>query len=324
MRIALPVISALIVLAGLPQAAPAQGDFPSRPIRIVVPFLPGPAPDAVARIAGEALSQRVHQPVIVENRAGAGGTIGADYVAKSAPDGYTLFLATEAPLGISPATYGKLGYDPVKDFAPISLLATSGFYLVGCPKLPINDVAGLIALAKTRSVSYATSGVGSYHHLTGEMMKMRGGFDMVHVPYQGASAAMVDVMNCAVDVGFVAVGSVLPQIKSGTAKFKVLAVTTQRREPETPDIPTIQEAGIPGVDMEGYYGLLAPKGTPRPVLDKLSAELAEVMKTKKVIDRIEALGMHVVASTPQVFGERIRTDLDKFGTLAKEVNLHVQ
>jgi tripartite-type tricarboxylate transporter receptor subunit TctC len=321
----LPAALCLLALsAAHPPAGLAEDAYPSKPIHIVVPFLPGPAPDAVARIAGEDLSKRVGQPVVVENKTGAGGTIGAEYVARSAPDGYTLLLATEAPMGISPVIYGKLGYDPVKDFEPISLLATSGFYMIACPNLPVKNLDDLRALARTRKLSYASSGIGSYHHLTGEMLKKRGGFDMTHVPYKGASAAMVDVINCSVDVGFVAVGSVLGQVKSGASKFKVIAVTTKNREPETPDIPTIQESGIPGVDMEGYYALLAPKGTPKAVVDKLHAELVEVMKSKSVADRISQMGMHVVADTPQQFAARISADLQKFERLAKEVNLQTQ
>ena len=321
--IARRALAALAVL-GCALAASAQDAYPSKPIRIIVPFLPGPAPDAVARLAGEELSRRVGQPVLVENKTGAGGTIGAEFVAKSAPDGYTLLLATEAPLGISPVIYSNLGYDPVKDFEPISLLATSGFFMVACPSLPAKSVADLRAIAAQRKLSYASSGVGSYHHLTGEMIKKRGGFDMTHVPYKGAAAAIVDVMNCSVDLGFVAVGSALAQVKSGAAKYKVLAVTTKNRDPQTPDIPTIQESGIPGVDMEGYYALLAPKGTPKPVIDKLSAELQAVMRTKAVADRISQMGMHVVASTPQQFAARIAADLTKFQALAKEVNLQTQ
>ena len=317
---------ALAALAAFAFVLPAfaQDTYPSKPIRIVVPFLPGPAPDAVARIAGEELSRRVGQPVLVENKTGAGGTIGADFVAKAAPDGYTLLLATEAPLGISPIIYTKLGYDPVKDFEPISLLATSGFFMVACPNLPAKSVSDLRALAGQRKLSYASSGIGSYHHLTGEMLKKRGGFDMTHVPYKGAAAAMVDVINCSVDLGFVAVGSALGQVKSGASKFRVLAVTTKARDPQTPDIPTIQESGIPGVDMEGYYALLAPKGTPKAIVDKLYAELSEVMKTNSVANRISQLGMHVVASTPQQFAARISADLLKFQALAKEVNLQTQ
>lgn len=324
MRIVLAAASAFAFLIGVSSGAHAQESYPSKPIRIIVPFLPGPAPDAIARLAGEQLSKRMGQPVIVENRTGAGGTIGADYVAKSPPDGYTLFLATEAPLGISPVVYGKLGYDPVKDFEPISILARSGFYMVACPKLGVKNLADLRALSRIKSLSYASSGTGSYHHLTGEMLKKRGGFEMTHVPYKGAAAAMVDVMNCSVDVGFVAVGTALAQVKSGASKFKTIAVTTQQREPETPDIPTIQESGIPGVDMEGYYGLLAPAGTPKAIIARLSSELAEVMKTKVVVDRIKGMGMHVVSNSPAEFAKRIRTDLDKFRKLAEEVNLRPQ
>lgn len=321
MRFALAAAVVVASLAGVGSTALAQDAYPSKPIRIIVPFLPGPAPDAIARLAGEYLSQRVGQPVVVENRTGAGGTIGAEYVAKSPPDGYTLFLATEAPLGISPVTYGKLGYDPVTDFEPISILARSGFFMLACPDLPAKNLAELKDVSRTKKLTFASSGVGSYHHLTGEMLNKRGGLRMTHVPYKGAAAAMVDIMNCSVDVGFAAVGTVLGQVKSGKAKFKILAATTQHREEATPEIPTIQESGIPGVDMEGYYGLLAPKGTPKVVVDKLSAELAEVMKTKAVVDRINQMGMHVVSNTPEEFAARIKADLEKFGKLAKEVNL---
>lgn len=307
-----------------PAAALAQGAYPNRTVRFIVPFLPGPAPDIVGRTVAEELSKRMGQPFIVENRAGAGGTIGAEFVAKSPADGYTIFVATEAPLGISPIVYPKLGYDVLKDFTPISIVARSGFYLVVCPTLPVRGVADLVELSRKRPISYASSGYGSFHHLTAELMKKRGAFQMTHVPYKGASAALADIMGCNVDLGFVAVGSVLPQVKAGLSKLKPIAVTTLRREPETPDIPTLSESGFPGVEMEGYYGLVAPRGTPQTVIDRLAAEVADVMKTKAIIDRYRDLGLTIVAGTPQEFAARLVSDLDRFGKLASEVNLQVQ
>ena len=314
----------LIAILCAPAAALAQGAWPSRTVRFIVPFLPGPAPDIVGRTVADELSKRLGQPFIVENRAGAGGTIGAEFVAKSPADGYTIFVATEAPLGISPIIYPKLGFDVLRDFSAISIVARSGFYLVVCPSLPVRTVGDLVELSRKKPLAYASSGNGSFHHLTAEVLKKRGSFQMTHVPYKGAAAAVADVMACTVDMGFVAVGSVLPQIRSGVSKLKAIAVTSLTRQPETPDIPTLNESGFPGVEMEGYYGLVAPRGTPQAVIDKLASEVAEVMKSKSIVDRYRDLGLTIVAGTPQEFTARLASDLERFARLAKEVNLQVQ
>jgi tripartite-type tricarboxylate transporter receptor subunit TctC len=308
----------------LPHAGSAQGNFPTKPVRLIVPFLAGAAPDSVARIVGAELSRRMGQPFIVENRTGAGGSIAAEFVAKSPPDGYTLFSATDAPLVINPHVYAKIGYDTIKDFTPISIIAKSGFYMLVCPKLQVSNLSEFVALAKKRPLSYASSGNGSNHHLIGEMLKQRGGFDMNHVPYRGASAALIDIMNCNVDTGFVAVASILQQVKAGAENVKPIAITAPQREPETPNIPTINESGFPGVEMEAYYALLAPRATPQPVVDLLAAEVAAVLKTKDVTERLKGIGLTIVGSTPKEFATRINADLEKYGKLVKEVNLRVQ
>jgi len=317
-------VAILATVLCLPAFVFGQGAYPNRAVRFIVPFLPGPAPDLVGRTVADELSKRLGQPFLVENRAGAGGTIGAEFVAKSPADGYTVFVGTEGPLGIGPIIYPKLGFDVLKDFAPISIVARSGFYVVVCPTLPVRTASDLIELSRRKPLSYASSGNGSFHHLTAEVMQKRGGFQMTHVPYKGASAAVADVMACVVDIGFVAVGSVLPQIKAGSGKLKPIAVTTLTRHPETPDIPTLDESGFRGVEMEGYYGLLAPRGTPQSVIDKLAAEVADVMKTRSIVDKYRDLGLTIVAGTPQEFAARLASDLDRFGRLAKEVNLQVQ
>lgn len=306
-----------------PQTGMAQGSFPTKSVRLIVPFLAGAAPDTIARIVGAELSKRTGQPFIVENRTGAGGSIGAEFVAKSPPDGYTLFATADAPLVINPNVYAKIGYDTVKDFAPISIIAKNGFYMLVCPKLQVSTLSEFVALARKKPLSYASSGYGTNHHVVGEMLKQRGGFDMNHVPYKGASAALIDIMNCNVDAGFMAVGTILPQIKAGAENVKPIATSALRREPETPNIATIDESGFPGVEMELYYGLLAPRATPKAVVDILVAELAEVLKTKDVTDRLRGIGLTIVASTPQEFTTRINTDLQKYGKLAREMNLRL-
>ena len=314
---------ALLLLCAA-HAAVAQDKYPSKPVRLVVPFLAGAAPDSVARIVGAELSRRLEQPFVVENRVGAGGAIAAEFVAKAPADGYTIFAATDAPLVINPHVYAKLPYDTLKDFSPISIIARSGFYMLVCPKLPVSKLQEFAALARKRQMSYASSGNGSNHHVVGEMLKQRGGFDMTHIPYKGASAALIDIMNCTVDTGFVAVGSIQKQVKSGADNIKPIAITTAQRDPQTPNIPTIEESGYPGVQMEAYYALLAPRATPKAIVVRLAAEVAEVMKTKEVRDRLTGIGLTIVASTPEEFEARLKADLAKYEKVVKEVNLKVQ
>ena len=268
----------------LPAFVFGQGAYPNRAVRFIVPFLPGPAPDLVGRTVADELSKRLGQPFVVENRAGAGGTIGAEFVAKSPADGYTVFVGTEGPLGIGPIIYPKLGFDVLKDFAPISIVARSGFYVVVCPTLPVRTASDLIELSRRKPLSYASSGNGSFHHLTAEVMKKRGGFQMTHVPYKGASAAVADVMACVVDIGFVAVGSVLPQIQAG--QMIPLVLTGKKPFAQLPNVPTFAAIGLPEVDPESFRFIVAPADIPPAVNKRLTDVLTKVMGTPEFRTRL--------------------------------------
>ena len=234
-------------------------------MRVVVPFPPGGAPDLVGRTLANRLSERLGQPFVVENRTGAGGNIAAEAVAQSAPDGYTLFAPSDGPLVINPERLREVNFNPLKDFAPISLVASVGLALMACPSVQANTVEEVIALAKKRKVSYATSGFGSSQHMVGEMLKASADIDLVHVPYKGFGQAVTDAMSCNVDLIFGAISTGIPHVNSG--KLKAIAVTIPRRHPGLPTTPTFREAGHPQVAIEAYMGLLAPAGTPQPIIE---------------------------------------------------------
>ncbi len=319
----LPLI-ALLVLGWLTAAGvQAQGAYPAKPVKLVVPFLPGGAPDVVARVVAQELSTRLGQQFIVENRAGAGGNVAADYIAKSAPDGYALLAASEAPLVMNPHVYKSLPYDPVNDFSPVILIAQSAFYVVACPKLPIATMSDLVALAKRQRLSYASSGHGTNMNMNGETVKVQAGIDMTHVPYKGAPPAMADVMSCNVDIGFGAFGTVLPLIKGG--RLKALAVSTAARAPETPEVPTLAESGFPELSrQEAYYGFLAPARTPAPIIDLLNREVREILKMPAIIEGFRARGLTVISGSPKDFAERLANDYKKYGKIVKDARIRTE
>jgi tripartite-type tricarboxylate transporter receptor subunit TctC len=303
-------------------ASRAQQDYPSRAVRVVVPFPPGGAPDLVGRTLASRLTERLGQPFVVENRTGAGGNIAAEAVAQAAPDGYTLFAPSDGPLVINPNVYEKVSFNTLKDFAPISLVASVGLALMACPSVQANSVQDVIALARSRKVSYATSGYGSSQHMVGEMLKASADIELTHVPYKGFGQAVTDVISCNVDLIFGAISTGIPHVRSG--KLKAIAVTTPRRHPGLPDTPTFGEAGHPQVAIEAYMGLLAPAGTPRPIIERLHAEVVAILKEKDTVARLTGAGLDLVGSTPEEFGARLRLDLEKFGRIARSLDARVQ
>jgi tripartite-type tricarboxylate transporter receptor subunit TctC len=300
-----------LLLAG---AAWAQ-DYPNRTVRVVVPFPPGGAPDLVGRTLANRLSERLGQPFVVENRTGAGGNIAAEAVAKSTPDGYTLLATSDGPLVINPSVYPTMPFDTLRDFAPISIAASAGLVLMACPSLAISSVSDMIALAKKKKLTYASSGYGSSQHVAAELLKDSATIDLTHVPYKGFGAAVGDAISCTVDLIFGAISTGIPHVRAG--KLKPIAVTQPKRHPGLPDTPTFSEAGHPSVVMEAYMGLLAPAGTPRSIVDKLYTEVAAILLEKEPAERLTGAGLDLVRSTPEQYAARIRADLVKYAKLSK-------
>jgi tripartite-type tricarboxylate transporter receptor subunit TctC len=300
----------------------AAQDYPSRTVRIVVPFPPGGAPDLVGRTLAHRLQERLGQPFVVENRTGAGGNIAAEAVAQAAPDGYTLLAPSDGPLVINPHIYAKINFDTLRDFAPISLVASVGLALMACPNLPVSSLQEVIALAKSRKVSYASSGFGSSQHMVAEMLKSSADIDLTHVPYKGFGQAVVDAVACNVDLIFGAISTGIPHVRSG--KLKAIAVTTPKRHPGLPGTPTFGEAGHGAVAIEAYMGLLAPAGTPQPIIDKLHREVVAILKEKETAQRLSGAGLDIVGSSPAQFAARLKLDYERFGKIAKSLDAKVQ
>lgn len=297
-------------MAGAGSAA-AQG-FPSKPVRIVVGASAGGGIDIVSRLVGQKLTERIGQPVIVDNRPGAGTTIGGDVVAKSAPDGHTVLMASTS-FSVSAGLYRKLPFDPIRDFAPVTLVASGPLVLVAHPLVPAKSVKALIALAKARpgKLTFASGGTGSSLHLAGEWFKSSAGIDMVHVPYKGGAPAAVDLMAGQVDVMFDVMVAQFPHIKAG--KTRPLAVTTRTRSSLLPEVPTVAESGLPGFDVAGWFGVLAPAATPSDAVARLHTEIVAVLKSTDVRERLTALGADPVGSTPAEFAAYYRSEVERWG-----------
>lgn len=312
----LSVALAGTLLAGSAAAAAAE-PYPSKPIRFLVPYPPGGASDVTARVIGQKLAESLGQPVVVENKPGANGTIASDQAAKSAPDGYTILMGNVGPNAISASLYRKLPYDVVKDFAPVTLTTVVPIVLVAGPSVPAKDFKEFVALVKSKpgKITFASAGNGSSNHLTGELLKSMAGLDMVHVPYKGDSPAMTDIMGGQVDVMFTTVIAALPHIKSG--KLKPLALATAKRTAALPDVPTIAESGVAGFDASSWGGILAPAATPKEIVAKLHAEIVKIMKLPDVNERLSGLGAEIVGNTPEEFGAFIKSETAKWGKVVK-------
>ena len=298
-------------------------DYPSKPIRLVVPFAPGGGVDVLARLLAAKLPEFLGQPVVVEHRPGAGGNVGADTVAKSAPDGYTILLTTSGHAA-SPALYRSLPFDAAKDFAPVTQVVASTLVLVANPGLPATSTKELIALAKAKpgGLNYGSSGPGAPLHLAMEMLKSAAGIDIVHIPYRGDAPLTTAVIAGDVQVGIVPQATGLQHIKAGAVR--ALGVVTVKRSPALPDVPTIAENAVPGYDAGVWNGIFAPAGTPRDIVARLQRDVAKALATPEVGDRIRAVGNEPVGSTPEEFEARFKADLAKFAKVVKEANIPVQ
>jgi tripartite-type tricarboxylate transporter receptor subunit TctC len=308
-------LASCILCLGM-SAAMAQ-TYPTRPVRFVVPFAPGGSTDTLARTIGLKLADALGQQVVVDNRSGGNGNIGMEIVAKSPPDGHTLVLGYIANLAIAPSLYAKMPYDPVKDFAPITQPASSPNVLTVHPSVQAKNLKELIALAKANpgKISFASTGVASVGHLTGELINNLAGIRMTHVPYKGSGQAVTDVLGGHVQAMFSGFSSTIAHIKSG--KLRALAVTGAQRSPALADVPTIAEQGFPGVEATAWYGVLAPAGTPKPVIARLHGELVKILKQPDVVQRLDALGFEIVGSTPEQFAAYIRSEIKKWAKVVK-------
>lgn len=313
-RIASIVAVALALVAG---PAVAQQNYPDRPIRLVVPFAAGGSTDIVARIIAAKMGEILKQSIVVENRSGAGGNAGAAAVARAEPDGYTVLMGTVATHAINPALYTKMPYDPVKDFAPVSLLVNVPNVIVVHPSLNVKTVAELITLLKANpgKYDYASSGIGTPLHLSGALFESMAGVKMVHVPYKGAGPALLDVVGGQVKIMFDNLPSSIGQIRKGGVIG--LAVTTKERSPAAPDMPTVSESGLPGYETYSWNAIFAPAGTPMPIIDKLAKAGAEAVADPAVKARLADLSAVSVGSTPAQLADHVKAELAKWGPVVK-------
>ena len=308
--------AAAVAAAIFAQAAGAQ-NYPNRPLRLVVPFSAGGAADVPGRILTQKMSEALGHQVVVDNRPGAGSTIGADQVAKAPPDGYTLLTISNTHF-VSAALYKKLPYDSVSDFAPVTQVTSAPNIIVVHPSLPAKTVKELIALAKAKpgKIDYASSGNGSTQHLTGALFTKMAGIEMTHIPYRGSGPATADLLSGQVTVGFPGIAGMLPQIKAG--KLRALAVTGAKRSPELPQVPTVAEAGVKGYDVTAWFGIVAPKGTPRDIVQKLHAELLRILKNPDVQRQLLNAGQEVAwQETPELFGEMLKAEAPKWARMVE-------
>jgi len=308
----------------LPAIAPAQ-EYPAKPVKIVVPYSAGGNADILGRTLAQKLGDAMKQPFVVENRAGANGGIGADFVAKSAPDGYTLLVTASGPIVVNPTLYANVPYDPVKDFAPISQCAVYQYVLVTLAGSPYKSIADIVAAARAKpgGVSYGSTGVGGGNHLAGELFALATGTQLTHVPYKGSAPALADLLGGQLSIMFDTVITSVPQIRAG--KLRAFAVSSSKRASSLPEMPTMQEAGIKGFDISQWQGFLAPAGTPKAIVDRLNAETVSAMSAADVHERIAVQGGNeIVTGTPEEFSALIRSDLRAYAKLIKDAKIPAQ
>jgi tripartite-type tricarboxylate transporter receptor subunit TctC len=317
-------ILVVLTLAAMPLRAPAQEalkDYPVKPIRLVVPFPPGGPNDIIGRVVGQKMQELLGQLVIIDNRGGAGGVIGTDNVAKAEPDGYAIAIASAGALAISSSLQAKLPYDPLKDLAPVTLVAKVPELLVASTTLPAANVRELVALAKARpgAINYGTTGPGSMPHLAGELLRISAGIDIVHVPYRGAALALNDLVGHQVEIMFLDVPALLPQIQSGA--IRALAVGGQLRVASLPDLPTMAESGYPQIEADNWYGMVAPARTPRPIIARLNAAAVAALKTLEVRDKLISQGAILVGDSPEAFAAYLRSEIAKWAKVAQAAGI---
>jgi len=315
---------ALLVAAALttlPLAVSAQASYPSKPIRLLVGVPPGGTTDLVARLVGDQLTKQLGQTVIIDNRGGAGGNIAAEAVAKSAADGYTLFLGPVGTMTINPFVYAKMPFDTMKDFSPISQLTSLPIVMVVNPSVPAKNLKEFIAFAKAKpgEASFASGGNGTQTHLAGEMLKTMAGIEMIHVPYKGTAPAMVDLLGGRVSAMFDQIATALPHIRAG--KLVAIGVTTAKRASVAPDIPTLAESGVPGYEATTWHGLFAPAGTPKEVIARLNAETVKALTAPELVEKFKANGVDPVSSSPEEFGAFVQAELNRWRDAVKAAGL---
>ncbi len=305
-------------------AAAALAQYPEKPIRLIVPFAAGGGNDNVARLVGKHISGSLGQPLVIDNRPGAGGVLGAELAAKAAPDGYTLFLGGVGSHAVNPNLNDTLSYDPIRDFAPVALLASAPLVLVVHPSVPADSFKAFVALARARpgQLNYASNGSGSSSHLAAVMFGSMAAVDMVHVPYKGLSPALTDLLSGRVQLMFSSVVAILPHIRAG--KLRGLAVTGGKRLPSMPDLPTIAESGLPGYEASSWYGVLAPAGTPREIVARLNAELVKALEQPEVRTSLLAEGAEPIGGTPEQFAAHIRAEKERLGKLIREAKIRLE
>jgi tripartite-type tricarboxylate transporter receptor subunit TctC len=311
-----------VVATALATAALAAEPYPSRPVRFIVPSAAGSGTDIIARIIGQKLSERWHQPVVIDDRDGAGGMIGTELAARAPGDGYTLYMGFTGPLAVSPALFSKLPYDPVKDFAPVSLIDASPVVLVVNPSVPATTVKELIALAKAKpgTLNFGSAGSGTMGHMSGELFKSMSGTNMLHVPYKNVSQAMSDVVAGQLQLMFHVAPAVMPQVKAG--KLRALGVTSLKRWAILPDVPTIAEAGVPGYESTVWHGVLVPAGVSTALVTRLHREIAdEILKTREVREAFAAQWLEPLGTTPQEFAAFLKNDIARNAKIVKAAGI---
>jgi tripartite-type tricarboxylate transporter receptor subunit TctC len=317
-------LAAAVLALAVPLAAAAQpAAYPSKPVRLIVPAAPGGGADFLARIVGMRLTEQTGQSFVVDNRAGASGTLAADLTAKSAPDGYTVLLGQSTSIAIAPHLYPKLGYDTLRDLKPITLVAEVPNILVVNPGIGVNSVRELIALAKAKpgTLNFGSAGNGAPSHLAGEMFKSSAGVELVHVPYKGAGPAVNDLLAGQIQVMFAPIVAVLPQVKAG--KLKALAVTSAKRSAAVPELPTLAESGLTGFAIVSWFGLFAPAATPPAVIDKLHAETVKALKNADTTERFAKEGAEPDGSSPADFANYVAQEYARFAKVVKDNNIKV-
>ena len=300
----------------------AAQDYPARPVRMVAAFAPGGSVDVVARLLAQKLSENWGQQVVVDNRPGAGGNVSAEIVARAPNDGHTLYICS-ASFVVNPSLYAKTPYDPVRDFAPVSLVSLVQNVLVAHPALPAHSVKALIALAKAKpgQIHYASTGSGTSGHLVMELFKSTTGIDLVHVPYKVIGQAQADLMGGQVSLWFPTAPGALPHIQAG--RMRALAVAGAKRSPALPELPTVSEAGVPGFEASTWYALLAPAGTPRHIVDRINGEVVRVLKQQELRERLTAMGIEIVGSSPDNLARHIRSEIPKWARVVKQSGARV-
>ena len=297
----------------------AQSDtnYPSKPIRMIVPSAPGSGPDIMARAIGQKLTEALGQAIVIDDKPGAGGIIGSEAAAKAPPDGYTLIMSNAGAHTVNPGLYAKLPYDPVKDFAPVTLVALAPNILIVHPTLPVRNVKDLIALAKAKpgELTFGSGGNGSTAHLSGEMFKTMAGINIVHIPFKGSPAAVIGVIAGQIALAIPNIPPALPHVRSG--KLKALAVTTAKRAAGVPDLPTVAEAGLPGYEATAWFGVLAPAATPSQIIARLNAAIVKIAHAREMQERLTAEGADAVGNTPEQFAQIIKSDIAKWAKVIK-------